>query len=521
MYLPSIANTHYLSFLNCLYAKERENTLEQLYRFFDYSGILNYNKDRTLYQYALINLAMFHSYFNEVEMEKRALREAIYISKRNKDYECLTYALCWLNNLINNNKVKLKNKQIAPYSKGKIRNSYEIENQNLLQLKCLDELGKIKSGINKGIQPGTIFKSLMQGEYMTKTNSLENMLSSCLLLKSSMWNIYGNNILSNLAIQLQLNYYNKGISQNDQHLGICKLAQQHAIHGNYRYAFSILNDAIKKSKNSTHCEKWYKSKMIIMFQKVLFKRELLNARIIHSILMALDNENSDSEVDSCIRKGRFLNACHQEQCAYHFINKVAGKTFKHTSNIKRFNSVLYKSEIFLNSSSNISAMANLLICLSLSERYHCHNLYMYSSARIAQILIEFNMYNKALDIMDSILPEVLTHEDLWLQSLCLLIEAKCLMSKLLNGLYIGDADVEKKDRKKAQLFDILSVLEKALGGFKKLESYDEIKEIVYLQALIFNEIDMIPERDQKAKEFHNIEKIIINNRNKNSYDIEK
>jgi len=36
----------------------------------------------------------------------------------------------------------------------------------------------------------------------------------------------GNNILSNLAIQLQLNYYNKGISQNDQHLGICKLAQQ-------------------------------------------------------------------------------------------------------------------------------------------------------------------------------------------------------------------------------------------------------------------------------------------------------
>jgi len=58
-------------------------------------------------------------------------------------------------------------------------------------------------------------------------------------------------------------------------------------------------------------------------------------------------------------------------------------------------------------------------------------------------------------------------------------------------------------------------------GFKKLESYDEIKEIVYLQALIFNEIGMIPERDQKSKEFHNIEKIIINNRNKNSYDIEK
>jgi len=336
-----------------------------------------------------------------------------------------------------------------------------------------------------------------------------------------MWNIYGNNILSNLAIQLQLNYYNKGISQNDQHLGICKLAKQHAIHGNYRYAFSILNDVIKKSKNSTHCEKWYKNKMIIMFQKALFKREFLNARIIHSILMALDNENAESEIDSCARKGRFLNTCHQEQQAYNFINKVVDKKYIYTTSIKKFNSILFVSEIFMNSSSNISALTNLLECLSLSERYHFQNLYIYSSARIAQVLLNINMYNKALEIMDSILPQVLTHEDLWLQSLCLLIEAKCLMAKLSDGLFIGDSDNDKKDHKKQQLFDILSVLEKALGGFKKLESYDEIKEIVYLQALIFNEVGLVQERDQKAKEFHNIEKIILNNRNKNSYDIEK
>ncbi|ORX66241.1 hypothetical protein BCR32DRAFT_250523 [Anaeromyces robustus] len=523
MYLPSIANIHYLSFLNCLYAKERENTLEQLYRFFDYSGILNYNKEKTLYQYGLINLAMFHSYFNEVEMEKRSLEEAIYISKRNKDYECLSYALCWLNNLVNNNKIKQNNEKITPYSKKRITNSYEMSNQNLLQLKCLDELGKIKYGINKGVAPTTIFKSLLQGEYMTKTNSLENMFGSCLLLKSSIWGIYGNDILSNLAIQLQLNYYNNEISQADQHLGICKLAKQHAFHGNYRYAFSILNNVIKRSKNSAQCENWFKCKMSILFKRSLFKCELLNAKIIHSILMALDNENVESKIDSYIRRGKFLTICDREKDAYDCINKVVTKHYKYENNIKKFNSILYISEIFLKTSSSISALTKLLECLSLSERYHFHNLYIYSSARIAQILLDINMYNKALDIMDAILPRVLTHEDLWLQSLCLLIEAKCLMAKLSNGLFIGE-DYEKKDNKdnkKDQLFDILSVLEKSLGGFKKVESYNEIKEVIYLQAMIYNELDLKHERDQKAKEFHNLEKIILSNCRKNSYDIEK
>jgi len=56
------------------------------------------------------------------------------------------------------------------------------------------------------------------------------------------------------------------------------------------------------------------------------------------------------------------------------------------------------------------------------------------------------MYNKALDIMDSILPSVLTNENLILQSLCLLIEAKCLMAKLSDGLLMGRTKDEKKGK---------------------------------------------------------------------------
>ncbi|ORX44493.1 hypothetical protein BCR36DRAFT_359592 [Piromyces finnis] len=521
MYLPSIANVHYLSFLNCLYAKERENTLEQLYRFFDYSGMLNYNKDKTLYQYGLINLAMFHSFFNEIDMEKICLEEAVYMSKINKDYECLSYSLCWLNNLVSSNKLKPKNKQIMKYSKKRIMNSYEITNNSLLQLKCIDELRKIKYGINEGISPTTIFKSFLQSEYMSKSNSLNNMFSSCLHLKSSMWSVYGNNILANLAIQLQLNYYNDEIHQKDRHLGISKLVNQHFINGNYRFAYSLLNNAIKHSKNSNQCEKWYKSKMEFQFRRSIYKREFLNARIIHSILIALDNnENNEDEIDSFIRKGFFLYNSQQKHMAYDCISNIIDKHYKYFNNIKKFNCLLYIAEILMNSSSNVSALYNLLACLSLSESFHFHNLYIYSAARIAQVLLDINMYNKALEIMDFILPCTLTNENLWLQSLCLLIAAKCLMTKLSFGLSMSNIDDEKKEKKKKKLSDIVLLLEKSLQGFKKLESYEEMKEIVYLQSLIFNELDLIQERDQKAKEFHKLEKLILSNRNKNTVDLE-
>ena len=80
----------------------------------------------------------------------------------------------------------------------------------------------------------------------------------------------------------------------------------------------------------------------------------------------------------------------------------------------------------------------------MSESYHFHNLYIYTAARIAQLLLDINMYDKSLEIMDSILPAVLTNEDLWIQSLCLLIEVKCLMARLSENFSILGVEDESK-----------------------------------------------------------------------------
>lgn len=399
-----------------------------------------------------------------------------------------------------------------------ISNSYSTKNETMLQLKCLDELGKAKSGLINGEKPINIFTSLIQGEYMARVNSMSNILGSCLLLKSSIWGIYGNSSLSNLAIQLQLNYYNKNISKNNQHCGICKLAKQHAMYGNYRYSLALLNNAMSKSKNSGQYEKWQKCKLEIMFQRAIFRQEWFNAKFINASLVAMENDDCECKGDIYMRRAKFLRECHQEKEAYDNLYKLTNKSDGSSpNNLRSFSNLLSIGEIFIESTTNISAVPNLLACLTLSEHYHFHSLYIHSSARVAQVLLHFNMYHKSLQIMDSILPEVLAHENLWLQSLCLLIEAKCLMSEISNNIFNEDNnEVILDSKKKIKLFDILSLLERALNGFKKLESLSEIQEVLYLQAMIFNELGFKQERDQRAKEFYNIQQTILNHRYINS-----
>ena len=55
--------------------------------------------------------------------------------------------------------------------------------------------------------------------------------------------------------------------------------------------------------------------MSILFYRCLYRKEMLNARIIHSFLMAMDNNN----IASYIRKGLFLNKFDCEKSVSHII----------------------------------------------------------------------------------------------------------------------------------------------------------------------------------------------------------
>lgn len=80
-------------FLDSWKAGDYPSSFDNLHRYFDYTM---HNRDRTFYQYALLNLAILHADFGCYSEAIDAMRETISAARENNDMTCLNYSLSWL-----------------------------------------------------------------------------------------------------------------------------------------------------------------------------------------------------------------------------------------------------------------------------------------------------------------------------------------------------------------------------------------------------------------------------------------
>lgn len=84
---------HYLTFLDSWRAGDYASAFDNLHRYFDYSM---QSRDRTFYQYALLNLAILQADFGCYSEAIPAMQEAIATARENKDVSCLNFCMSWL-----------------------------------------------------------------------------------------------------------------------------------------------------------------------------------------------------------------------------------------------------------------------------------------------------------------------------------------------------------------------------------------------------------------------------------------
>lgn len=87
---------HYLRFLDSWRAGDFASALDNLHRYFDYAI---QSRDRTFYQYALLNLAILQADFGCHDEAVVAMQEAIATAREKGDTNCLNYCLSWLYHL--------------------------------------------------------------------------------------------------------------------------------------------------------------------------------------------------------------------------------------------------------------------------------------------------------------------------------------------------------------------------------------------------------------------------------------
>lgn len=80
-------------FLDSWKAGDYPSSFDNLHRYFDYTI---QSRDRTFYQYALLNLALLHADFGSPVEAVSAMRESISIAREMQDMHCLNFCMSWL-----------------------------------------------------------------------------------------------------------------------------------------------------------------------------------------------------------------------------------------------------------------------------------------------------------------------------------------------------------------------------------------------------------------------------------------
>ncbi|GAB1211228.1 hypothetical protein ATERTT37_000341 [Aspergillus terreus] len=89
--LPNLV--HYLRFLDAWRAGDYPSSFDNLHRYFDYTM---HSRDRSSYQYALLNLAILQADFGCYGEAVSAMQEAVSIARESHDLNCLNFCMSWL-----------------------------------------------------------------------------------------------------------------------------------------------------------------------------------------------------------------------------------------------------------------------------------------------------------------------------------------------------------------------------------------------------------------------------------------
>lgn len=141
----------------------------------------------------------------------------------------------------------------------------------------------------------------------------------------------------------------------------------------------------------------------------------------------------------------------------------------------------------------LPGLVNLLhSALTCAQEFHLNYLLSMIHLRIAHVQLLMGLPSQALSIMDKCLVQILAHGGCYDRGRAILLHAKCL---------VANAGHLEENKRYEVILKAIYMLDKAKSNFEVVEAFFRVKDVLYLQARLFNEIDMIPDRNQCALQY--------------------
>lgn len=494
---PDFAEAHYLSYLNSLRVQDVFSSTHSLLHYFDRliltgaesksNGDEGYGRSL---RYAALNLAALHCRFGHYHQAELALQEAIRIAQESSDHVCLQHCLSWL--------YILKSRKGNDTS---VLLEHSVKKAVHFGLPYLASLG-IQSLVQQrafaGKTADKLMDALKDSDLLHWKHSLSELIDISTAQKTAIWRLCGQSTMALQQAQMllsmnSLDSVNVSVQQNNTEsfaVVLCHLAELHAEQGCFSAASEILKHLKERfPPNSQHAKLW-----MLFDQKIQFDRAMNDGKyhITESLVTGITALNS---VEGLYRKAIVLKAQNQTAEAH----KILQVLLTHCQKVKNMEMVirvlLSLAELYWRSSCHPVALPVLLQALAMSREYRLQYLASEAVLNLAFSQLMLGIPEQALNILHMAIEPILAHGAVLDKGRAMFLVAKCQVASA--------ASYSPQKRTDALESAILN-LNEAKAYFSKVDCKEQIRDILYLQARLYNSLGKIHERNKCAMFFRQI-----------------
>lgn len=271
---------------------------------------------------------------------------------------------------------------------------------------------------------------------------------------------------------------------------LCHLAELHAEQGYYLVASEILKHLKDRfPPHSQHAKLW-----MLFDQNIQFNRAMCDGKyhIADSLVPGIAALNGP---EGLYRKALVLKAQNQITESYRFLQKLLIHCQKKKSTEMLIKVLILEAELFWRSSCHAVAVPLLLKALALSREYHLEPLTSEAILHLAFSQLMLGIPDQALNVLHMTIEPILANGTVLDRGRAMLLLAKCQVAS------VASCSIQEK----AEAFEsTIQNLNEAKGYFEKADSNERIREVLYLQARLFNTLGKTKERNKCAMMFRQL-----------------
>ncbi|KAI1814579.1 anaphase-promoting complex subunit 5-domain-containing protein [Poronia punctata] len=478
--VPSLS--HYLSCLEAWRAGDYATSFDYLHRYFDYTM---QNRDRSFYQYALMNLAMLQADFGCHKEAIAAMLETVSTARENRDMTCLNFALNWLFHF------GRAHPEVTQELESKTQLGGGKESLAFLRTRAKETgtwtlwssalLSEAKMCLSNGESVATALEHLVRSSQVLVERNMKHMIGAQLSVNIALWDRLGVAYLSSMMCDVFLQCHARHSLFDDELKVTSRQASMLALKGRYDEALGRLEsldaDALRAWKPSQY---WHKFRGIIKLRRDMHHNNLDGAVLLISQLLQSKNEDLEPDlafvintvhVECLIRRGNLEDA-------FNKVEKLVAELRDENKDIAlRVRLLLLKVELLDKCGRPQRAFTIAVRAANIAWRARLIPYLWPAIGAIANILSSLGDFEPAIKLLHAVLPRSLECEN------------SAMTAKLYA--YLGDANVgmagkmtPKSKKRREYLMKGVEAIEKAFHHYSCVEDMTKQCEMMAKKATI-------------------------------------